>query len=269
MTAEPIAAGQAAPQSHGTGRAWVTGAGKGIGRAVVRRLANDGWTVAASARTEADLASLRRECPKNRVLAVPLDVTDADATAVALDRIEREIGPLDLVILNAGTHRPTPAGGFSIETMRSLVETNLMGTANGLTAVMPRFLQRGRGQIAVVASLAGYRGLPTAAAYGATKAGLINLCEALRPELLRHGVALSVINPGFVRTPLTDRNDFPMPFLVSADEAAEAILRGLRRGAFEISFPLRFALIMKLLRLLPDALFFAVTRRMLRDPEAR
>ena len=243
---------------------WVTGAGKGIGRALAKRLAEGGWLVAASARTAADLESLAAEAPAGRIRAFPLDVTDLAATEATLAAIEAQIGPLDLALLNAGTHVPVSAEGFTVEAVRGLVETNLMGTVNGLAQVMPRFLARGSGRIAVVASLAGYRGLPTSAGYGATKAALINMCEALKPELEARGVELTLINPGFVRTPLTDKNDFPMPFLISAEEAVDRILAGLRGSAFETAFPTRFALIMKLLRILPDRLFFAVTRRMVR-----
>ena len=138
-----------------------------------------------------------------------------------------------------------------------------MGTVNGLAQIIPRLIERKRGHIAVVASLAGYRGLPTAAAYGATKAGLINMCEALKPELERHGVRLTLINPGFVETPLTDRNEFPMPYLMPVEKAADRIMRGLRSDDFEVTFPWRFATVMKLLRLLPDRLFFLLTRRMI------
>ena len=169
----------------------------------------------------------------------------------------------DLVIFNAGTHIPVNVENFAVEPFRRLVETNLMGTVNGLGQVIPRFVQRGHGHIAVVASLAGYRGLPSSAAYGATKAAIINMCEALKPELERHGVRLTLINPGFVKTPLTDRNDFPMPFLIPVEEAVEHIVRGLSSGRFETAFPRRFAFLMRLLRLLPDRLFFFVTRRMI------
>jgi short-subunit dehydrogenase len=130
---------------------------------------------------------------------------------------------------------------------------------------MKTFLARGGGHIAVVASLAGYRGLPGAAAYGATKAALINMCEALKPDLERSGVKLSLINPGFVETPLTAQNDFPMPFLIPVDEAVSQIVRGLERSNFEIAFPGRFAFLMKVLRILPDRLFFTLSRRMLRE----
>lgn len=245
-------------------RAWITGAGKGIGRAVARRLAGDGWTVAASARTEADLTSLREECPAGSILIFPLDVTDLEATERTVAEIETALGGLDLAIFNAGTHAPMPAAEFSLEIVRKLVEVNLMGTANGLAQVVPRFIARRSGHIAVVASVAGYRGLPTASAYGATKAALINMCEALKPDLERHGVRLSLINPGFVETPLTDKNDFPMPFLIPVEQAAESIVKGLGRGGFEIIFPWRMAFLMKLLRLMPDRLYFALARRMLR-----
>ena len=243
--------------------AWVTGAGKGIGRALVKRLVTDGWTVAASARTHEDLASLVAECPPGTVHGVPLDVTDAPATEVVVKSIETQLGDLDMVILNAGTHRPMAAEDFAADTFRTLMDTNLMGTVNGLAEVLPRFMSRRRGHVAVVASLAGYLGLPTAAAYGASKAALINMCEALRPELAHAGVKLQLINPGFVETPLTDKNDFPMPFLIPAETAAERIATGLKSTAFEIAFPWRFSVLMKILRLLPYHLFFAATRRMI------
>lgn len=247
----------------GTGVAWITGAGKGIGRGLALRLAEMEWTVAASARTEADLASLKTESATGRIHGFPLDVTDAAATAATVALIEKQLGPLGLALLNAGTHQPFAAESFTVEKVRGLVETNLMGTVNSLAPILERFIERRAGHVAVVASLAGYRGLPTAAAYGATKAGLINMCEALRPDLETHGIKLTLINPGFVKTPLTDKNDFPMPFLISVEAAVEQIINGLEKGPFEITFPRRFAYLMKLLRVLPDPLFFALTRRMI------
>jgi NADP-dependent 3-hydroxy acid dehydrogenase YdfG len=243
--------------------AWVTGAGKGIGRALAKRLSEEGWVVAASARTKNDLASLQEEAVSAKVHTFPLDITNATATKEAIERIETELGRLSLVVLNAGTYVPMSANTFNLEKFRKLVETNLMGTANGLAHIMPKFIGRKAGHIAVVGSLAGYRGLPTSAAYGATKAGLINMCEALRPELEYHGVRLTLISPGFVETPLTDKNDFPMPFLIPVDEAVENIMRGLNGSTFEISFPGRFAFLMKILRILPDWLFFKLTYRMI------
>lgn len=248
-----------------TRRAWCTGASKGIGEALSFELAARGATVFASARGSDDLQRLARD-PRShqRIHPYPLDVTDEAAVAAAVEAIEAAHGPLDLAVLNAGTHIPLDAKDFSSRVFRQLFEVNLFGVVHGLAALLPRFIARGRGQIAVVASVAGYCGLPTAAAYGASKAALINMCEALKPELDRSGVDLRLINPGFVRTPLTDRNPFPMPFLMEPDAAARRIVDGLGRRGFEITFPRRFTYGLKLLRALPYPLFFAVTRRLLR-----
>lgn len=249
-----------------TGVAWCTGAGKGIGRATALLLAARGWTVAASARTEADLLTLCEAAAMQNgaVHAYPLDVTDGDATERCVAAIEADLGPVSLAVLNAGTHAPSPAAAFDSAIFRNLMQTNYFGVINGLSALLPRFLQRRSGQVAVVASVAGYRGLPSAAAYGASKAALINMCEALKPELDRAGVKLSLINPGFVRTPLTDRNDFAMPFLIEADVAARRLLDGIDSGRFETTFPRRFTWMLKLMRCLPYALYFPLTRRLVR-----
>lgn len=241
--------------------AWCTGAGKGIGRAVVKRLVRDGVRVAASSRTAADLDSLAADTG-GVAKPYPLDVTDEAAVRAALDAIETEMGRLDLVLLNAGTHTPLSAADFNVATVRRIMETNFMGTVNPLAAVLPRFIERRAGHIAVVASIAGYRGLPTASAYGASKSALITMCEALKPELDHYGVRLTLINPGFVKTPLTDRNTFKMPFLMDVDDAAERVVRGLKSKRFEVTFPKRFTWGLKLARCLPYALYFALTRGM-------
>jgi len=247
---------------------WCTGAGKGIGRALVLRLAREGCRVAVSARTEGDLVALADEASEFRgeVVPFPLDVTDEQAVVRAMDNIETSIGLPDLVVFNAGTHIPVRAEEFSVKPFRDLVEINIMGVVYGLAAVLPRFIERRRGHVAIVASVTGYRGLPTAAAYGASKAALINMAESLKPELDRYGVRISVVNPGFVKTPLTDKNDFPMPFLIEADDAARRIVSGLRRGRFEIAFPRRFVWGLKVLRCFPYALYFPLARRLVTDP---
>ena len=150
---------------------------------------------------------------------------------------------------------------FTAAGLRDLMAVNVMGTAACLEALMPRMMARRQGRIAVVASVAGYRGLPTSAYYGATKAALINLTESLKFDLDQAGVTIQLIDPGFVKTPLTDRNDFPMPFLISAELAADRIARGLRSRQFEIAFPRVFVAIMKLLRCLPYALYFPLVGR--------
>jgi len=240
--------------------AWITGASTGIGRVLALRLARDGWRVAASARSAEHLRTLESE-GGGAVQIYPLDVTDAGAAADVAVEIMRDLGPIDLVVANAGTHAATPAAGFDAAVVRRLVEVNLLGAANTLAAAMPDMIRRRAGQIAVVASVAGYRGLPSAAAYSASKAALIALAEGLKFDLDRVGVKIQVINPGFVRTPLTDRNPFPMPFLMEPEEAVERIVRGLAGTAFEIAFPRRFVWILKLLGLLPDRLYFPLVAK--------
>lgn len=243
-------------------RAWITGAGKGIGRELALELARRGWWVAVSARTAEDLVALEQMAP-GRICGFVLDVTDTGAVERTVEAIEARSGPLELAVLNAGTHIPMHAASFDIGALRKLVDTNLMGVGNGLAAVLPRFMARRAGQIAVVSSVAGFRGLPTSAGYGATKAALINMCEALKPECDAAGVKLQIVCPGFVDTPLTRRNRFPMPFLISSGRAATIIADGLASARFAIVFPLPMRLLMGLLRRLPDRLLFAVTRRML------
>ncbi|MBZ8131919.1 SDR family NAD(P)-dependent oxidoreductase [Afifella sp. IM 167] len=255
-----------APTSPAAKRAWITGGSTGIGRALALRLARDGWQVAVSARSADKLEALAKEAEplSGAIRAFPLDVTDAEATARAFESVEAALGPLDLVFLNAGTFSPFSGKEFSVEAFRHTMEVNVMGTVHGLGPVIPRFLERGAGHIAVVASVAGYAGLPRAAAYGASKAALINMCEALRPDLGSRGVTLSLVNPGFVDTPMTEKNDFPMPFIIPVDKAVDAIMDGLDKKHFEIVFPWQMRLSMKLFRLLPYPLYFALTRQMLR-----
>lgn len=241
-------------------RVWITGAGSGIGRALALRLARDGAAVAVSARSADALDALAAEAP-GRIHPFPLDVTDADAVGRCVAAIEERLGPLDQVVLNAGTHIPMGLEDFSTATARALMEVNYMGVVHGLDAVLPRLRARGGGGVAVVASVAGYGGLPTAAAYGPTKAALINLCESLKLDCDRAGIRLRLICPGFVATPLTARNPFPMPDLIGAEEAADRIVAGLAGGGFEIAFPPRFARIMKTLRLLPYGVYFPLIRR--------
>ena len=240
---------------------WITGASYGLGRMVALQLARRGDRVAVSARSIDKLKALAGEAPEGSIQPYALDVTDSKETADTVTRIEAEHGPIDIALLNAGTHEPVSADDFKAATLRKLVELNLMGTANCLEPLLATFRARGRGQIAIIASVAGYRGLPTSAAYGATKAGLINMAESLKPECDRLGVKMQIVNPGFVRTPLTDRNPFPMPFLMEPEDAAAALIRGLDGDGFEITFPKRFTYLLKILRCLPYALYFPMIRR--------
>ena len=164
---------------------------------------------------------------------------------------------------NAGTYIRFGAEDFTVEKFRDQIDTNVMGTVNCLAPVIEAMKPRRRGRIAIVSSLTAYRGLPMASAYGASKAALTNMGEALRPELEQFGITLSIVHPGFVRTPLTERNEFPMPFLMEPDIAARRIVKGLEQGQFEITMPRRFAYLLKIGRCLPYRLYFAITRRMI------
>ncbi len=244
---------------------WITGASSGIGCALAAFLAFQGYRVAVSARRGEALEELAKDCAdaEGAVFTYPLDVTDMEAVAEVRSRIVETAGPIGLAILNAGTHREVMARGFKAADVRALTDLNLLGCANCLEALLPEMIASRRGHIALVSSVAGYIGLPTSAAYGATKAGLINMAEALKPECDALGIKLQLVNPGFVRTPLTDRNPFPMPFLMEVEDAVRAMVAGLESARFEVVFPRRLAYILKVLRLLPYPLLFAVTRRLL------
>jgi short-subunit dehydrogenase len=230
---------------------WVVGASSGIGAATACELEARGATVAVSARREQELE--RVSC--GRMLVVPVDVTNAAAVAAAADRVREVHGRIDVAVLAAGWWQQMDARAWDTEVFDRHVQVNLVGTSNAIAAVLPEMLERGSGVIAGIASVAGYRGLAGAEAYGATKAAQINLLEALRVQVRRSGVRVTTVCPGFVRTELTAGNAFPMPFLMDADEAARAICDGLERGRTEIVFPLPMALLMKAARLVPVGLW--------------
>ena len=241
-------------------KVWITGASTGLGREIAIRLATRGIEVIATARSADKLDALARE--QGGVVARPADVTDAAAVAGLVGDISTDESPVDLVILNAGAYTPLDAAsGLDPDVFRKIVDVNYLGVVNAIAAVLPGMVARRGGHIAIVASVAGYRGLPKAAAYGPTKAALINLAECLNSELEPHGVTISLINPGFVRTPMTAQNDFPMPFIMEPGDAAGRIIEGLEAGRYEIAFPRRFAFILKFLRLLPNTLFFWIIRK--------
>lgn len=235
---------------------WITGASTGIGREIALQLAASGVAVAASARSVATLAELGLG-----IRAYPLDVTDRGSVAAVVERIERELGPIDLAILGAGTYSPVVVDQVDPAIFERTMTANYMGVVNCLSAILPRMLGRKNGHLAWIASVAGYRGLPKAAAYGPSKAALINLAECLKPELDERGVTVSVINPGFVKTPLTAQNEFDMPFLMEAPEAARLTIDGLARKRFEIAYPRRFVAILKIARVLPYGIYFWLVRR--------
>lgn len=238
---------------------WITGASTGIGRALAEHMAEPGRTIAVSARSRDKLAALEDEV--TGAVAYPMDVCDADVVRRSVEDIESKHGPIDLAVLNAGTWSMTSAKGFDLDAIRTGVDVNYMGVMNALHALLPGMLERKKGHIAITASVAGYRGLPNAIAYGPTKAALINLAETLRTELASEGITVSLVNPGFVDTPLTQDNPFPMPQIMTADDAAIAMLRGLEQKKYEICFPYPFVLMTKALRLMPNAMYFWFVRK--------
>ncbi|GAA0781463.1 SDR family NAD(P)-dependent oxidoreductase [Roseibium denhamense] len=246
------------------GCAWVTGASSGIGCELALDLARDGWTVAVTARSKEPLTELEEKAVslKGRIVPYPGDVSETETMAAHAASIRSELGPIALLIANAGIYLPQDGLDSDIEAYRRSFDVNLLGTVNVLFPALESMKDAGQGQIAIVSSVAGYRGLPTSAAYGATKAGLINMAEALKFDLDRAGIRIQVINPGFVDTPATKSNPFPMPHLISPAEAVRQIRKGLADPKrFEIAFPAAFVRQLKFLQHLPYRAYFAIVRR--------
>lgn len=246
--------------------AWVTGASKGLGKSITQELLKDGWSVAITSRNLIELEAVAEEFANfgGEVRAYPLDIADNEEVKRTVNIIERDLGQINLAILNAGTYIRFGADEFSIDLFNKQININLLGTVNCIVAVLNNFKVRKSGHIAVVSSLSAYRGLPYASAYGASKAALSNICESLKPELDNLSIGLSLVHPGFVRTPLTSKNDFHMPFIIDSEVAAKEIVKGIYSKKFEISFPFRFVIIMKLLRILPYWLYFKITKMLVK-----
>ena len=244
------------------GALWVTGASEGIGRAVARAFAREGFTVYASARSEDKLDALAQENhAPGKIIALPLDVTNRDANKEAVERIVNETGNLAACILNAGTFQPVRGKNLRYEDFDKTFEVNINGVINGLVPAVEAMKEAGQGQVAIVSSVAGYGGLPKNASYGISKAGLINMCESLRYDFDKLNIKIQVICPGFIDTPLTEKNDFPMPFLMDVDEAAKRVVEGMRSNRFEIIFPKRFIYMLKFVNLWCYPVYFWLVRK--------
>lgn len=238
--------------------AWVTGASTGIGRELAVRLAARGVKVAATARSAAKLAELEQSTAG--LTAFPGDVTDPMAMRQVHAEVVARLGQIDLAILNAGTWDPGQVSRFEASRAAATMAVNYTGLANSLEPLIPAMVARRSGHIALVSSVAGYRGLPKAAYYAPSKAAAISLAETLQCELPRYGVKVSVVNPGFVETPMTAVNEFTMPYLMKVEDAAARILRGLEKGKFEIAFPWQMVATLKLARVLPYPIYFWLVR---------
>jgi short-subunit dehydrogenase len=238
----------------GSRRVILTGASSGIGAALARELGRRGWAVALLARRLDLLRELEREISGS--VAIECDVTDR---ASVQEAVAKAGGPFDLAIANAGIGMPTPATKFNIEDAERMVRVNILGMMYLFDAVIPSMVERHSGRFAGVASIAGLRGLPATSVYSATKAAMQAFLEANRVDLAPYGVGVTIVNPGFIDTPMTAKNKFRMPFLMTAEKAARIIAGGLERGKRVIEFPRPMSLLMRTVRLVPDAIYDRAT----------
>lgn len=240
-------------------RVWLIGASSGIGLALAEKLAAQKANVIVSARNREALDAFVAKHPGSQ--ALPLDVSHPESLAQAFDTLYNTTGCPDLVCYCAGHYKPLRAPEYDLEEMLRHQQINVTGLLYLLDRLLPLMLENGRGHISLISSVAGFRGLPKSLAYGPTKAALINLAECLYLDVHDRGLGISLINPGFVQTPLTAQNDFAMPALITPDQAADHIIAGWERGRFHIDFPKKFTLFMRLLRILPYPLYFWLVRK--------
>lgn len=245
------------------GIVWISGASSGIGRALALKLAGEGYGVAVTARNHEKLVELQAEASglPGSIIVLDGDVTDAEDMEHVMASIEYEHGALAMAILCAGVYQPVHGEDLNRADFEETFAVNLSGVVNCLLPAIRHMKAKGQGQVAIVSSVTGYTGLPTSAAYGATKAALINMAESLKFDLDKIGIRIQLINPGFVDTPATRKNAFPMPALISPEAAAERIAAGLKMQAFEITFPRHFTYMLKFLRILPYGLYFPLVNR--------
>jgi len=230
---------------------WLVGASEGLGRSLAFELSRSGATLYLSARSKERLEELAEALP-GAATAAPMDVRDRESVEAAFDAIPE----LDGVIYCAGVYEPMAAQDWDKEAVETMFDVNLIGAARVLGAVLPNMVARGHGHIVLIGSLAGLSGLPNAIGYGASKAGLIHLAESLRADLLPTSFNVQVVNPGFIETRLTAKNDFRMPGLTTADDAARRTRKCIETGRFRTYFPYWFAALFRLARFIPDWLYF-------------
>ena len=234
---------------------WITGASTGIGKSLALKFAKEGWQVAASARRKQLLEELHNNNPN--IHSFPLDVTSLENTKTVFEEILKKLSNIDLCVFSTGTYDPTTEKEINVEKMQNVMDVNFFGTVNCIKAVEKYLKENKKGHISIVSSVSGYGGLPNSTGYGPSKAALINLAESLFFDFKRHGVRVSLISPGFIKTPMTDKNKFKMPFIKSADFAANKIYNGLiKSNSFEITFPKELTTIMKIFKILPYKIYF-------------
>ena len=232
---------------------WITGASSGIGKAVAEKFASEGWMVAASARRQ---EILNKMAENQNIFAYPLDVILKENVTKIFNNIIKDFKNVDICLFCSGTYDPKLEQEINIEQNKFVMETNYFGVLNCIKAVETYFKNKKSGQISIVSSVAAYRGLPNSSGYGPSKAALTNLTESIYFDFKKYNVKISLVSPGFIKTPLTDKNEFPMPFIRSPEFAADKIFQGLtKKSMFEIHFPLGLTLTLKFLRILPYKLY--------------
>ena len=240
---------------------WITGGSTGIGKALAIKFANEGWNVAISARRE----NLLREISDNyeNINGFPLDVTDRAQCKQVFSEIKEKYQNIDICFFSTGTWDPKREKDIDVDQIEDVFKVNFFGTLNSIKTVEEYFKKKQNGIITIVSSIAGYRGLPNSTGYGPSKSALNNLAESLYFDFKRSNVRVCLVSPGFIKTPMTDKNDFKMPFLKATEYAAEKIYDGLiNKNVFEIHFPKSLTLILKILSFLPNKIYFSLVGKM-------
>ena len=240
---------------------WITGGSTGIGKALAIKFANEGWNVAISARRENLLKEISEKY--ENIFSFPLDVTDKSKCKEVFGNIKDKFDNIDICFFSTGTWDPKKEKDIDVEQMEKVFKINFFGTVNSIKAVEKYFKEKNSGIISIVSSIAGYRGLPNSTGYGPSKSALNNLAESLYFDFKRFGVRVCLVSPGFIKTPMTDKNDFKMPFLKTPEYAADKIYDGLtNKNIFEIHFPKALTIILKIFSFLPSKLYFGLVGRM-------
>ena len=243
---------------------WITGGGTGIGAELTKILVDKNYHVVISGRRTSALKKIKQYSEK-KISIFKLDVSSEIACRDVINKIVKKFNKIDLAILNAAAYNPGNLESVELSKIKEVMNTNLMGQINCLNYLLPNMKEKNNGHIVFVSSPAGFRGLPNSGIYGITKSGLTFLAETLRLELSKSKIKIQVIHPGFIKTPMTDKNNFPMPFLMSAKMAAQKIYKGLLSSRFEIYFPKRLIIPMKIMQLLPYNIYFFLMNKLLKD----
>ena len=245
---------------------FLTGASSGLGYGLAEVFGRQGYAMALVARRKERLNALKTTLgPKASVLPIACDVSDPDQVHAAVEACQKQLGPIDILIANAGIGIPSPVAQFRVQDLKKTFSVNLFGAASCFEAVLPSMLERGAGHLVAISSLAGYRGMPPSGAYCASKAALTSLMEAFRVELAPHGIQTTTILPGFVKSEMTDQNTFDMPFLLETEDAALRMYRAILKQKKEYAFPWQMAGLIKTLHLLPNAIYDRIMGQLIKN----